>query len=109
MAMDTTEPEETYNAGQLPNPSALTVLARTEDDVPRAATYGRQSQKKEADSQGSPQAQPNATHALCIARGYAHDPETDHFEDIGKSGYDPSARRPLARKRDPNQHLETRR
>lgn len=62
--------------------------------MPRAATYGRQSQKKEADSQGSPQAQRNATHALCIARGYAHDPETDHFEDIGKSGYDPSARRP---------------
>ncbi|MBL1096195.1 recombinase family protein [Streptomyces coffeae] len=92
--MKTTEPEGPYSAAELPHSYAIAEAARTAEDVPRAATYGRQSQKKEADSQGSPQAQRNATHALCIARGYTHDPETDHFEDIGKSGYDPSARRP---------------
>ncbi|ARF56347.1 hypothetical protein B1H19_21135 [Streptomyces gilvosporeus] len=91
--MKTTEPEGADAAGQLPYSHAL-AGAQSAEDVPRAATYGRQSQKKEADSQGSPQAQRHSTHALCIARGYSHDPETDHFEDIGKSGYDPSANRP---------------
>lgn len=88
---------ETSSQGPFADPSlriTQTSEWRPAEDLPRALTYGRQSQKKENDSQGSPQAQRNATHALCIARGYSHDPETDHFEDVGKSGYDPSAKRP---------------
>jgi DNA invertase Pin-like site-specific DNA recombinase len=39
-------------------------------------------------------AQRVSTHALCVARGYRHDVDNDHFEDVGISGYDPNAYRP---------------
>ncbi|WP_329563772.1 recombinase family protein [Kitasatospora sp. NBC_01266] len=57
----------------------------------RAVSYIRQSKKREDDSQASPAAQRTKTEALIIAKGWEN---TGHFEDVGKSGWDPNVTRP---------------
>ena len=58
----------------------------------RAASYGRQSKRREDDSTGSPTAQREKTIAFIAARGWTH--VGPHYEDLGASGYDPKADRP---------------
>src|SRR4051812_30533079 len=60
------------------------------DHVSRAVTYGRQSKVREDDSAGSPTAQRESTAAFVAARGWDF---TGHYEDVGRSGYDPKAKR----------------
>ncbi|MFF7631957.1 recombinase family protein [Kitasatospora sp. NPDC008050] len=57
----------------------------------RAVSYIRQSKKREDDSQASPAAQRTKTEALITAKGWEN---SGHFEDIGKSGWDPNVNRP---------------
>jgi len=56
-----------------------------------AATYGRQSKAREDDSAASTLGQKTKTGALVALRDWAH---VGHFEDVGRSGYDPAAKRP---------------
>jgi site-specific DNA recombinase len=59
--------------------------------VARAVTYARQSKQREDDSAVSPEAQRRATRAQVEAKGWQF---VRHFEDVGRSGYDPKAKRP---------------
>jgi site-specific DNA recombinase len=59
--------------------------------VLRAATYGRQSKAREDDSAGSPTAQRESTRSFVAARGWEF---VGHYDDVGRSGYDPKAKRP---------------
>ena len=64
-------------------------------DRVRAITYGRQSKRREDDSRTSPAAQRRSTAAFVESQpGWSMNPDTDHFEDVGISGYDPGAVRP---------------
>ncbi|MFJ6380477.1 recombinase family protein [Kitasatospora sp. NPDC092039] len=60
-------------------------------DHVRAVSYIRQSKKREDDSQASPAAQRTKTEALIVAKGWENN---GHFEDVGKSGWDPNVTRP---------------
>ncbi|TGB05524.1 recombinase family protein [Streptomyces sp. MZ04] len=60
------------------------------DDV-RAVSYIRQSKRREDDSQASPMAQRDRCASLISSKGWK---EAGHFEDVGKSGWDPSIHRP---------------
>ncbi|WP_455360037.1 recombinase family protein [Streptomyces sp. SYSU K21746] len=54
-------------------------------------TYGRQSKQREDESRTSPEGQRKATHDLVDARGWTF---VRHFEDVGRSGFDPKIIRP---------------
>ncbi|MEV8325086.1 recombinase family protein [Kitasatospora sp. NPDC056731] len=57
----------------------------------RAVSYMRQSKKREDGSQASSAAQRTRTEALIVAKGWENN---GHFEDVGKSGWDPNVTRP---------------
>jgi site-specific DNA recombinase len=60
------------------------------DDV-RAVSNIRQSKRREDDSQSSPIAQRERCASLISSKGWD---DAGHFEDVGKSGWDPSVHRP---------------
>lgn len=60
-------------------------------DHVRAMTYGRQSKQREDESRTSPEGQRASARALVDSRGWAF---VRHFEDVGRSGFDPKIRRP---------------
>ncbi|MBH1934882.1 recombinase family protein [Streptomyces sp. AV19] len=60
-------------------------------DLVRAFTYGRQSKAREDESRTSPEGQRQATRALVDSRGWTF---VEHFEDVGRSGFDPKIVRP---------------
>ncbi|MCX5378559.1 recombinase family protein [Streptomyces sp. NBC_00091] len=57
----------------------------------RAVSYIRQSKRREDDSQASPMAQRDRCASLISSKGWS---DAGHFEDVGKSGWDPSIHRP---------------
>ncbi|MFJ8750466.1 recombinase family protein [Streptomyces sp. NPDC102441] len=57
----------------------------------RAVSYGRQSKQREDESRTSPEGQRKATRDLIDARGWTF---AGHFEDVGRSGFDPKIVRP---------------
>ncbi|MFG2400680.1 recombinase family protein [Streptomyces lydicus] len=57
----------------------------------RAVSYIRQSKRRDDDSQGSPMAQRERCSSLIASKGWD---DAGHFEDVGKSGWDPSVHRP---------------
>ncbi|MFE1500651.1 recombinase family protein, partial [Streptomyces albidoflavus] len=57
----------------------------------RAVSYIRQSKRREDDSRASPMAQQERCASLIASMGGS---EAGHFEDVGKSGWDPSIHRP---------------
>ncbi|MFJ1758030.1 recombinase family protein [Kitasatospora sp. NPDC088134] len=65
--------------------------SRPDLDQVRAVSYIRQSKRREDDSKASPEAQRTKTEALMRSRGWEN---AGHFEDIGKSGWDPNTHRP---------------
>ncbi|MFD3333338.1 recombinase family protein [Streptomyces sp. NPDC058700] len=60
-------------------------------DHVRAVSYIRQSKRREDDSRASPMAQHERCASLIASKGWS---EAGHFEDVGKSGWDPSIHRP---------------
>ncbi|MFJ2114046.1 MULTISPECIES: recombinase family protein [unclassified Streptomyces] len=60
-------------------------------DHVRAVSYIRQSKRREDDSQASPVAQRDRCASLISSKGWN---DAGHFEDVGKSGWDPSIHRP---------------
>lgn len=60
-------------------------------DWPRAGIYCRQSKLNEDGSSASPQMQKTAGEGLCQARSYN---PVACFQDVGKSGWDPTVKRP---------------
>ncbi|MEW5631710.1 recombinase family protein [Streptomyces hydrogenans] len=60
-------------------------------DHVRAVSYIRQSKRREDDSQASPVAQRERCASLIASKGWS---DAGHFEDVGKSGWDPSIHRP---------------
>ncbi|ARF55125.1 hypothetical protein B1H19_13780 [Streptomyces gilvosporeus] len=60
-------------------------------DHVRAVSYIRQSKRREDDSQGSPLAQRDRCSSLIASKGWD---DAGHFEDVGKSGWDPRVHRP---------------
>lgn len=60
-------------------------------DHVRAVSYIRQSKRREDDSQASPVAQRDRCASLINSKGWN---DAGHFEDVGKSGWDPSVHRP---------------
>ncbi|MEK0155188.1 recombinase family protein [Arthrobacter oryzae] len=57
----------------------------------KATTYVRQSRQRGDESQGSPEARRKQTRALIDSRGWTF---VEHYQDLGASGYDPTAARP---------------
>ncbi|MEH6373277.1 recombinase family protein [Streptomyces sp. KLMMK] len=57
----------------------------------RAVSYIRQSKRREDDSQASPIAQRERCSSLVASKGWD---DAGHFEDVGKSGWDPGVHRP---------------
>ncbi|MGW6227371.1 recombinase family protein, partial [Cellulosimicrobium cellulans] len=57
----------------------------------RAVTYGRQSRERADKSAASPEAQRQSGLAHVTAQGWEH---VEHFEDLGRSGWDPEVERP---------------
>ncbi|WP_199896601.1 recombinase family protein [Streptomyces niger] len=57
----------------------------------RAVSYIRQSKRREDDSQASPMAQRERCSSLIASKGWD---DAGHFEDVGKSGWDPGVHRP---------------
>ncbi|MFJ2775908.1 recombinase family protein [Kitasatospora sp. NPDC087315] len=70
-------------------PLTSDVAKAAAEDSPRAITYARQSKRRDDDSQASPVMQQRKGQSLADARSYSYDPETDHYEDVGKSGWNP--------------------
>ncbi|MFJ5116492.1 recombinase family protein [Kitasatospora sp. NPDC088548] len=65
------------------------VAMRAAHSSPRAITYARQSNRRDDDSLASPVMQQRKGQSLADARDYEYDPDTDHYEDVGKSGWNP--------------------